>query len=188
MALIGPKTHAAMEKIAATKSSIKASKGAIEKLEVLKREMRKEQEDREAKGTRDERAEEGCRWQVCLLIIVSADPLADGLASRITNATALYSSLLGIRSAYAIGSPPSEMIIEYDRSEGDFRTLSISFGQDGRMAGAKVCPSPSPVFQYQYTLPQLVDSSDDIQDIVEAYLPSQDMRSLVQEVRARIAR
>lgn len=33
---------------------------------------------------------------------------------------------------------------------------------------------------------QLVNSSEDIQDIVRAYLPSQDMRSLVQEVRSRI--
>lgn len=62
MAQIGPKTSATLERISATKSSIKASKGAIERLEMQKREMRREQEDRELKGTRDERAEEACRW------------------------------------------------------------------------------------------------------------------------------
>ncbi|ORY92756.1 hypothetical protein BCR35DRAFT_7677 [Leucosporidium creatinivorum] len=151
MAQIGPKTAAATEKISATKSNIKKHKAMYEKLEGQKKEMNKEQADRELKGTRDERAEEACRW--------------------ITNATALYSSLLGIRSAYALGSPPTEMIIEYERTEGDSRTLSIKFGRDGKMRDA-----------------ELVHSNIDIQDLVQAYLPSQDLRALVQEVRARIVR
>ncbi|KAK4046775.1 hypothetical protein OIO90_006441 [Microbotryomycetes sp. JL221] len=149
MAQIGPKTAVAMEQISSTKTQIKAAKVQIEKLEVQKRDMRREQEDRELKGTRDEKAEEACRW--------------------ITSATALYSSLLGIRSAYVIGSPPSEMIMEYDRTEGDTRTLSIKFGPGGKFIAAN-----------------LLNSSEDVQDLVKAYLPSQDMRSLVQEVRARI--
>jgi len=32
---------------------------------------------------------------------------------------------------------------------------------------------------------QLLDSSEDISDVVQAYLPSQDIRSLVQEIRTR---
>lgn len=69
-----------------------------------------------------------------------SSPLLDlrFLNRRITNATALYSSLLGIRSAYALGSPPTEMIIEYERTEGDSRTLSIKFGRDGKMRDAEV--------------------------------------------------
>ncbi|KAK4046987.1 hypothetical protein OIV83_005673 [Microbotryomycetes sp. JL201] len=149
MAQIGPKTAATMEQISAAKSKIKASKGQIEKLEMQKRDMRREQEDRELKGTRDEKAEEACRW--------------------ITSATALFSSLLGIRTAYAVGSPATEMVIEYDRADGDTRTLSIKFGPGGKFIGAN-----------------LVNSSEDIQDVVRTYLPSQDLRSLVQEVQARI--
>lgn len=60
---------------------------------------------------------------------------------RITNATALYSSLVGIRSAQAVGAPPTEMRIEYESpqgNEGDYRTLSITLGEDGRMTGARV--------------------------------------------------
>lgn len=57
---------------------------------------------------------------------------------RITNATALFSSLLGIRSAYAVGSPPTEMVIEYDRTAGDTRTLSVKINAAGRMTGAEV--------------------------------------------------
>lgn len=62
MASIGPKTRAANEKITATRANLKQSRLTCEKLDVQIREMRKEQEDRELKGTRDERAEEGCRW------------------------------------------------------------------------------------------------------------------------------
>ena len=47
-----------------TKSSIRAHKAAVEKLAVVTREMTKEQEEREGKGERDERAEEACRWCV----------------------------------------------------------------------------------------------------------------------------
>lgn len=60
---------------------------------------------------------------------------------RITNATALYSSLLGVRSAESIGSPASELRIVYESpqgTEGDIRTLSILLGLDGTMTGAKV--------------------------------------------------
>lgn len=64
MAQIGPKTALATEKISAAKSNIKKHKAAYEKLESQKKEMNREQADRELKGTRDERAEEGCRWSV----------------------------------------------------------------------------------------------------------------------------
>lgn len=70
--------------------------------------------------------------------IVDIAHLVSSVTHRITNATALYSSLLGIRSAYALGSPPTEMIIEYERTEGDSRTLSIKFGLDGKMKDAEV--------------------------------------------------
>ncbi|SCZ98717.1 BZ3500_MvSof-1268-A1-R1_Chr3-1g05572 [Microbotryum saponariae] len=148
---IGTKIRDAEAKLPRTKSAIKTAKGKLDQLKMVNREMSKELEERQAKGTRDERAEEGCRW--------------------ITNTTALYSSLMGIRSAYSVGAPPTEMILELETTEGDVRALKIEYGPDGRMRGAS-----------------LVDSSDDIEDLVEARLHSQDVRSLVQDVRARILR
>ncbi|KDE02988.1 hypothetical protein MVLG_06488 [Microbotryum lychnidis-dioicae p1A1 Lamole] len=148
---IGTKIRDAEAKLPRTKSAIKTAKGKLDQLKMVNREMSKELEERQAKGTRDERAEEGCRW--------------------ITNTTALYSSLMGIRSAYSVGAPPTDMILELETTEGNVRALKIEYGPDGRMRGAS-----------------LVDSSDDIEDLVEARLQSQDVRSLVQDVRARILR
>lgn len=122
MASIGPATKEVEGSIKKTKAEIRAHKQASDDLAKRKREMQREMEDREAKGNRDERAEEGCRW--------------------ITNATALYSSLLGIRAAYVLGTPPSEVVVEYDSltnpQEGDVRTLSIQLGPGGEMVGAQV--------------------------------------------------
>lgn len=63
----GPEINVLEKKKKETSSRIKAHKSAVEKLGTLHREFEKEQKDREAKGKRDERAEEGCRWFVFLL-------------------------------------------------------------------------------------------------------------------------
>lgn len=109
------------------------------------------------------------------------------------------------------------MIIEYERTEGDSRTLSIKFDAGGRFSGAEVssrpcgdsrgshlpsrgrrlsvggecrssCADPLRSFAVLIATLQLVHSNIDIEDLVDAYVPSQDVRSLVQEVRARIVR
>ncbi len=122
MASIGPATKSVESQIKKTKADIRAHKQAAEDLAKRKRDMQREMEDREAKGNRDERAEEGCRW--------------------ITSATALYSSLVGIRAAYAVGTPVREIVVEYESlvnpQEGDVRTLSIQVGAGGEMVGAQV--------------------------------------------------
>lgn len=64
MATYGPDIKACEVKIKETKSKIRGYKSAIDKLGLVTRDMRREQDDREAKGKRDERAEEGCRWFV----------------------------------------------------------------------------------------------------------------------------
>lgn len=65
MATYGPEIKACEQKKQETKLKIRSHKSQIEKLSIVTREMKKEQEDREAKGKRDERAEEGCRRFVC---------------------------------------------------------------------------------------------------------------------------
>ncbi|KAM0752228.1 hypothetical protein T439DRAFT_324295 [Meredithblackwellia eburnea MCA 4105] len=150
----GPEGQAIASETKATTQQIRQYKIQIDKLDVAKRELKKELDEREAKGKRDERAEKGCRW--------------------ITASTALYSSIMGIRSAEVMGSPPSEIRIVYDSphgNEGDYRALSIKVAEDGKMEGAT-----------------LLDSSDDIQDIVQAHLKGQDVTSMILEVQARIRR
>ena len=54
---------------------------------------------------------------------------------------ALYKSLLGIHNAYAIGSPPTAMMLEFGppkADKGSLRRLRIDLGGDGRMSGAEV--------------------------------------------------
>ncbi|GAA5943878.1 hypothetical protein JCM1841_004228 [Sporobolomyces salmonicolor] len=151
---LGRRTLECEAETKALRPRIKASRLNVDKLGQLVKQLRAEQEERDAKGMQDVRAEEGCEW--------------------IDQATLLYKSLLGIHNAYAIGSPPTEMILEYGSAraeKGDLRALSVSLGTDGRMIGAR-----------------LVDSSENIKDLVDTYLPSQDVQSLVQEVRARIGR
>lgn len=82
---------------------------------------------------------------VCCALLYCVVTAANSHCSRrITNATALFSSLLGIRTAYAVGSPATEMVIEYDRTAGDTRTLSVKLNKEGRMTGAEVsCPPKS---------------------------------------------
>jgi hypothetical protein len=66
------------------------------------------------------------------------------------------------------------MRIVYDigiNGKEDERTLSIELGEGGRMTGAK-----------------LLESATRVDDIVAAYLPSQDLRMMVQEIRTRISR
>lgn len=149
MAANGPNKKACEVKTRETKTMIKAHKLAIDRLAHATKEMRKEQDERESQGTRDENSEADCRWYVFL----SSDLISSSrraivlmllklfLLLRITNADKLYSSLLGIKSAQAIGSPATEMQIVYESpqgTEGDIRTLSISLGKEGRMIGARV--------------------------------------------------
>ncbi|GAA6053063.1 hypothetical protein JCM3770_000366 [Rhodotorula araucariae] len=148
---IGQQTKQCEDAMRALKPRIKASKISIERYAQTAKQLRREQDERDAKGAQDVRAEEGCEW--------------------LDTTAALYKSLLGIHNAFAVGSPPTEMVFEYgapNAERGDLRRLSILLGADGKMAGAK-----------------LLDSSEDISDIVQAYLPSQDIPSLVQEVRTR---
>ncbi|GAA6012987.1 hypothetical protein JCM10207_008404 [Rhodosporidiobolus poonsookiae] len=150
---IGKRTRECDDEMKTLKPRIKASKINIERCSHSVKQLRREQDERDAKGVQDERAEEACEW--------------------LDSTMAMYKSLLGIHNAYAVGSPPEEIVFEYGAAsdKGDLRKLSIELGYDGRMTGAK-----------------LVDSSQDIQDIVAVYIDSQDIPSLVQEVRARIAR
>jgi hypothetical protein len=120
--------------------------------------------------------------------------------NRLDTTMVLYKSLLGIHNAYAVGSPAHELVFEYgppSADKGDLRKISIELGAGGKMTGARVRRYFPPfllllrLFPPSVTsslLAQLVDSSENIQDLVEAYLDSQDIRSLVQEVRARIGR
>ncbi|GAA6010762.1 hypothetical protein JCM11491_002934 [Sporobolomyces phaffii] len=103
------------------------------------------------------------------------DERAEQGCEWIENATALYKNLLGIEETYTVGgseSSPTSILISFNANKansGGKRSLSILLGKDGRMTGAK-----------------LLDSSQSIQDLVDAYLPSQDVRGLIQEVRVRI--
>ncbi|GAA5970391.1 hypothetical protein JCM3765_005683 [Sporobolomyces pararoseus] len=100
------------------------------------------------------------------------DERAEQGCEWIENATKLYKSLLGIEETYTLGSSPASIVISLNAIKGNVggkRSLSILLGPDGRMTGAK-----------------LIDSSQSIQDLVELYLLSQDIRGLVQEVRIRI--
>lgn len=60
------------------------------------------------------------------------------------------------------------------------RSLSLSVAAP-RRPRARTNPGPRPPLSRA----QLLDSSEDIGDIVEAYLASQDIRALVQEIRTR---
>ncbi|KWU46207.1 hypothetical protein RHOSPDRAFT_32203 [Rhodotorula sp. JG-1b] len=148
---IGQRTKQCEDEMKSLKPKIKSSKINIERFSQTAKQLRREQEERDAKGMQDERAEKGCEW--------------------IDTTMALYKSLLGIHNAYAIGSPPTAMMLEFGppkADKGSLRRLRIDLGGDGRMSGA-----------------ELLDSSDEIQDLVQTYLPAQDVRSLVQEVRTR---
>jgi hypothetical protein len=126
------------------KVSIRTHKVGIEKLGGEMREMKREEEERDAMGQRDERSEQSCLWYV-LLVLYFTHALIQG-EDRITSATALFSSLLGVRSAQSVGSPPTSMTIIFEgpqRTEGDYRTLSIEFSPQGTLVGARVSPSLS---------------------------------------------
>ena len=60
---------------------------------------------------------------------------------RTMASTAFYQSLLGIKSATSMGTPPNEIRLVYSAGEGvneDERTLSILLDASGRMIGASV--------------------------------------------------
>ncbi|GAA5943599.1 hypothetical protein JCM3775_005822 [Rhodotorula graminis] len=149
---IGQQTKQCEDAMRALKPRIKASKINIERYAQTAKQLRREQDERDAKGVQDVRAEEGCEW--------------------LDTTAALYKSLLGIHNAYAVGSPASELVFEYgapDAEPSEVRRMSVQLdAKTGRMTGAK-----------------LLDSSEDIGDIVDAYLASQDIRALVQEIRTR---
>ncbi|PRQ76054.1 hypothetical protein AAT19DRAFT_13076 [Rhodotorula toruloides] len=148
---IGQRTKQCDDEMKTLKPRIKASKISIERYSNTAKQLRREQEERDAKGVQDERAEKGCEW--------------------IDTTATLYKSLLGIHNAYAVGSPPSALVFEYGSAQaekGDLRRLNVEMGPDGKMVDAKI-----------------LASSDDISDIVQAHLASQDVRALVQEVRTR---
>lgn len=125
------------------KPRIKASKISIERYSNTAKQLRREQEERDAKGVQDERAEKGCEWCVGLHSHAT-EPTAnsrDAAARRIDTTAALYKSLLGIHNAYAVGSPPSALVFEYGSAQaekGDLRRLSVELGPDGKMVDAKV--------------------------------------------------
>ncbi|GAA6027397.1 hypothetical protein JCM8097_007828 [Rhodosporidiobolus ruineniae] len=149
---IGQRTMQCEAEMKSLKPQIKASKIRIERLSHTAKQLQREQDERDAKGVQDERAEEACQW--------------------LDTTAQLYKSLLGIYNAYTVGSPARELVFEYElpsTDKGDLRKLSIELGEDGKMVGAR-----------------LIDSSMDIQDLVDAHLDSQDLRSLVQEVRIRV--
>ncbi|POY71722.1 hypothetical protein BMF94_5082 [Rhodotorula taiwanensis] len=158
---IGQRTKQCEDEMKALKPRIKSSKINIERFSQTAKQLRREQEERDAKGVQDERAEQGCEWcGRCFFNVIMID-----------TTMAMYKSLLGIHNAYAVGSPATALVFEYGppkADKGSLRRLRIELGTDGRMSGA-----------------ELLDSSDDIQDLVQLYLPSQDLRSLVQEVRTR---
>ncbi|GAA5906034.1 hypothetical protein JCM6882_003541 [Rhodosporidiobolus microsporus] len=151
---IGSRTRECEGEMKSLKPRIKASKINIERSSHTVKQLKREQEERDAKGVQDERAEEACVW--------------------LDTTMELYKSLLGIHNAYAVGSPARELVFEYgppNAEKGELRKLSIKLGANGKMTGAA-----------------LIDSTEDIQDLVQAHLDSQDIRSLVQEVRVRIGR
>ncbi|GAA5987806.1 hypothetical protein JCM5350_005370 [Sporobolomyces pararoseus] len=92
------------------------------------------------------------------------DERAEQGCEWIENATKLYKSLLGIEETYTSGSSPASIVISFNAIKGNVggkRSLSILLGPDGRMTGAK-----------------LIDSSQSIQDLVDFYLPSQDIKGM----------
>lgn len=66
MTVVEATTRQVQLKIEETKSDIRANKQGVDLLTKSKRKMQREMDDRDAKGNRDERAEEGCRWYVLL--------------------------------------------------------------------------------------------------------------------------
>ncbi|GAA5970977.1 hypothetical protein JCM11641_004530 [Rhodosporidiobolus odoratus] len=149
---LGRQTAACTQEIDTLKHQTRRSKVNVERYSHTVKQLKREQDERDAKGVQDERAEEACEW--------------------LDTTMKLYKSLLDIHAAYAIGSPPREIVFEYGpvgADKGVMRKLSIKLGADGRMTGAS-----------------LIDSSENVQDIVQTHLASQDVPSLIQEVRARI--
>ncbi|GAA6059294.1 hypothetical protein JCM10212_006687 [Sporobolomyces blumeae] len=171
---LGQRTIAAERELKELRPVIKSAKLSNERCSNLVAQLEREKKDREDKGEQDEAAEKGCEW--------------------VENASKLYKSILGISDTYSLGSgaSPRELRIEWFESrtanasgskgtgtvalsgkgagaEGTNRILAVELDKAGKFSGAK-----------------LVDSSENIQDLVDLYVPPQDVRSFVREVRARI--
>lgn len=108
-----------------TKSNIASTKRSLEKLTAKLAALTKEEEERRAKDTRDERVGTNCRWY--------------------TSATTLYKAMLGIKSASLSGDPPTELTLTYEiaRSgplgdELETQSLCIYFDRQGLIVGAEV--------------------------------------------------
>lgn len=143
---------AATNGIKETKPLIGSRKRAIEKLESGKNALLKEEDEWRRRGANDERTEEGCRWFVLRSSLKlsstrylrhnpSTQEYTDSSLRRTMASTAFYQSLLGIKSATSMGSPPNEIRLVYSAGEGvneDERTLSIVLDASGRMTGASV--------------------------------------------------
>lgn len=204
----GQRTIEAEKELKELRPKIKLAKLGNEKLSNTVGGLEREKREREEKGGGiDERAEQGCEWCVTpspllrLWAFMSADPQYEWF-SRIENATKLYKKLLGIDETYTVGrrgSTPGSIVISFNTIKGNIggkRSLTIDLGPDGRMSGAKVRtiysvqPSTGAVRliprHCSFSFRQLIDSSQSIQDLVDIYLPSQDIRGLVQEVKTRI--
>ncbi|GAA5928313.1 uncharacterized protein JCM15063_003847 [Sporobolomyces koalae] len=152
----GQRSIEAEQELKQLRPLIKQAKLANERLGNSSSQLEREKREREAKGG-------------------GIDERAEQGCEWIEHATRLYKSLLGIDETYvtngATGSTRSIAIAftTMKGTAGGQRSMSIELGPDGRMTGAK-----------------LVDSSESIQDLVKFYLPTQDVRGLVQEVRTRI--
>ncbi|GAA5878920.1 hypothetical protein JCM16303_007230 [Sporobolomyces ruberrimus] len=152
----GQRTIEAEKELKELRPKIKLAKLGNEKLSNTVGGLEREKREREEKGG-------------------GIDERAEQGCEWIENATKLYKKLLGIDETYTMGrrgSTPGSIVISFNTIKGNIggkRSLSIDLGPDGRMSGAK-----------------LVDSSQSIQDLVDIYLPSQDIRGLVQEVKTRI--
>lgn len=59
---IGQRTKQCDDEMKTLKPRIKASKISIERYSNTAKQLRREQEERDAKGVQDERAEKGCEW------------------------------------------------------------------------------------------------------------------------------
>jgi chromosome segregation ATPase len=61
---IGQRTKQCEDEMKSLKPKIKSSKINIERFSQTAKQLRREQEERDAKGMQDERAEKGCEWCV----------------------------------------------------------------------------------------------------------------------------
>lgn len=165
MSQCGPALVKAEANVKETKARLRSLKHDVEKMTREVRELQREDDDRRAKGFRDERAEADCQW-----IAIANDVYNAAIGIKSVSIRSANGSLV----SSAASQQGSEIVVDYlhDDESTDVRTLSISIDPTSNtFTGAK-----------------LVNSSIDISDIVDECLPRQAIRTLVQEVRSRISR